>query len=201
VLWVVGADRAYVPQIIVVEGLDGVGKSTVTRVLVELTGGVDVTKTIIESMGVSNRTIMNSSSVDARFHYWLAVNYLAGEYANECVMANRTAVIDSYFFRTIASHRALGVRIDCFPLLSQAVRPDRAVLLTVPEEVRAARLRARDGDTLGPVWHADLANKWHQVLDIYRDFGLTEIDTSSTPHAAAEQILNSKAAQLFRFAI
>ena len=86
------SNRVYMPQIIAIEGLDGVGKSSVTRVLTELTRGVDVTKIITESMGVSRKTIVDSNSVDARFHYWLAVNYLAGVYASECVLANRVAI-------------------------------------------------------------------------------------------------------------
>jgi thymidylate kinase len=195
------ASRSHEPQIIVVEGLDGVGKSTVTRALVELTGGVDVTKAIMESMGASRKTIVDSRSVYARFHYWLAVNYLAGEYARTSIRTNRMAVIDSYFFRTIASHEALGAQVDRFQLLSKAVRPDRAVLLTVSEEVRSARLRARDSDSSQPAWHVDLDDRWSQVLSIYRDFGLTEVDTSTTPSRAAEQILESSTAKQFKFAI
>jgi thymidylate kinase len=189
------------PQIIAIEGLDGAGKSTVTRALVQLTGGVDVTGKIIGSMGTSLQTVMGSSSPYARFHYWLAVNYLAGDYASGCIAVNRVAVIDSYFFRTIASHKALGVQADYPLLLSKAVRPDRAVLLTIPEEVRATRLRERDGDSLRPAWHAELEGKWSQVLNIYRGFGLTEVDTSSTPHQAARQILESTTAVHFEFSV
>jgi thymidylate kinase len=200
-LCAVSTNRVYIPQIVAVEGLDGVGKSTIARVLTDITGGVNVTKLVAESMGISRHTIVNSNSIDARFHYWVAVNYLAGEYASKCVEAKQVAVIDSYFFRTIASHSALGMRINSNPLLSKAVRPDRAVLLTAPEEVRAARLQGRDGDAKGAIWHTDLAERWPQVLGFYRNFDLTEIDTTGTPYNVAKQILESETAQNFRFGI
>lgn len=192
-------NHAYTPQIIAIEGLDGVGKTTVTRALTELTDGVDITDVIMASMGTSRQTIVDSDSVDARFHYWLAVDYLAGEYARECITSKRMAIIDSYFFRTIAGHMTFEVAINSLPLLSKAVRPDRAVLLTVPEQVRVARLRERDMGKQETAWHTELASKWREVLSTYRTFGLTEIDSSDSPRRVAEQILESKTAQYFRF--
>jgi thymidylate kinase len=152
-----------VPQVIVIEGLDGVGKSTVVKALVEITGGSDVTEVINGSMGEGRRVVMASDSVNARLHYWLAGNYLAGEYAAECVAAKRTAVIDSYFFRTIACHKVLGARFDWKTVLFAATRPDRAVLLTVSEEVRATRLLERGGTASTPEWHAELDSRWMEV--------------------------------------
>jgi thymidylate kinase len=86
------------PQIIVVEGLDGAGKTTVTDELVALTGGIDITESVTRSMGVSRDTISASECTQARFHYWLCVNHLAGDLARKAVQDGRVAVIDGYFF-------------------------------------------------------------------------------------------------------
>lgn len=189
------------PQIIAIEGLDGVGKTTITAALVELTGGVDVTEEIARSMRQSRRIIMASDSVYARLHYWLAVNYLAGEYAYMSVRAKRTAIIDSYFFRTIVSHKILGATLDWDTVLTTAVRPDRAVLLTVPENVRRKRLVARNDPESEPRWHAELDARWIEVLSAYRQFSLMEVDTSGEPQDIARRILESSAAQEFRLAL
>ena len=187
------------PQIIVIEGLDGVGKTTLTKALVELTGGADITEVTTKSMGLSRRTIVESDSVNARLHYWLAVNYLAGEYATKCVQAERSAIIDSYFFRTIVSHETLGASLDWNAVLSTAVRPDRAILLTIPEDVRTTRLVARDDSKSEPLWHAELDARWIEVLGAYRQFKLMEVDASDKPQNIAKLVLESSAAQEFRF--
>jgi thymidylate kinase len=187
------------PQIVAVEGLDGVGKSTVTRALAELTGGVDVTASVTRSMGSSRRVVMASESVSARLHYWLSFNYLSGMHALNCTRTNRTAIIDGYFFRTIVCHTVLGASLNWNAVLSEGVRPVRAVLLTVPEEVRTARLQARSSDTQGPAWHAELEARSSEVLAGYREFQLMELESLTSPNAVAQRILAADAAQSFRF--
>jgi hypothetical protein len=115
------------------------------------------------------------------------------------VSNGRTAVIDSYVFRTIACHEVLGVEMDHAAILAAAIRPDRAVLLTAPEETRRVRLQLRDGDAAEPQWHVRLDDRYEQVLAGYRRFRLKEIETSVPPYRVAELILQSSAAERFIF--
>lgn len=184
------------PQIVVVEGLDGVGKTTVTRALAELTGGVDVTRQVLASM---TRTPAGARSSDARYRYWLEVNRQAGEVAAEWVARGRVAVIDSYVFRTVATHWILGVRTEARSMTGVAARPDRAVLLTIAEATRLRRLAARDGELPESSWHAQLRRGRDDVLRVYRRFRLLELDTSRPAREVARLVLESELARDFAF--
>jgi thymidylate kinase len=195
-----GRQREFPPQIVAVEGLDGTGKSTVADAIVALTDGVNITKVAAEQMGSSSRdTVCMSDSAEARFHYWSCMNYLVGDLAKDTVASGRVAVIDSYFFRTIVTHYVLGVRTRMGPFFEKAVRPDRAVLLTVPEPIRASRLRARKVTGILPEWHRRIDDRWRQVLALYRIFRLMEVDSTVSPYGVALTTLHSTDAERFRF--
>jgi thymidylate kinase len=186
-------------EIIAVEGLDGVGKTTTVEVLAAMTGGVDVTSMLAAELGQSRETVMRAASAEARCHYWLAVNYLAGERAANYVADGQTAIIDSYFFRTVVSHRILGVTLDWPSVVSNGVRPDRAAVLTVAEEVRLSRLVARAEADPKPRWHQELNSQSELVLEGYRRFGLLEVDTSVPPASVAGAILADDGSRQFCF--
>jgi thymidylate kinase len=190
----------YEPQFIVLEGLDGAGKSTVADAIVALTGGINVTKLAADSMGGPSReTIFHSESPEARYHYWACVNYLVGDLAREVIARGRVAVADSYFFRTIVTHQVFDVKMDMEALLTKATRPDRAVLLTVPDSMRMARLHERK--TLCPPrrWHRQLHDRWRQVLALYRAFNLAELDSSESPESVALGVFRNRDATRFKF--
>jgi dTMP kinase len=183
------ADR---PSFVVVDGLDGVGKSTVVRQLVLMTGGVDVSSIIacqVSSSGYSGLT--KEGDAAHRYEYWLSINRLAGQAARGIISAGRTAIVDSYVFRTIATHRVQGVKINSLSALRSVVRPDRAAMLTVSEDVRLARLAHRD-DKAESEWHAYLRRHRGEVLRWYQQFFLAEIDTSGNAQDVAKHILQSE---------
>jgi thymidylate kinase len=190
----------YPPRVVVVEGLDGTGKTTTVHALVGLAGGVDVTHLVMEAMGSSRESAMQSPSLQMRFHFWLSVNFLASEYAEAAIAGGRMAIIDSYFFRTLACHSVLGITADQIGSLRGAMRPHRAVLLTAPEIILASRMGQRSGKPHEPHWKTELNAKSSEVLDAYRMYGLLEIDTSlGTPDRVAEQILSDPRAEDFQF--
>jgi thymidylate kinase len=193
--------KSLIAEIITVEGLDGVGKSTTVEALVAITNGVDVTRALAAELDRSRDAVMRAESAQARCHYWLAVNYMAGERAAACIASGRAAVIDSYFFRTIVSHTVLGVRLDWTAVVAAAVRPDRAVLLTVAEEVRRSRLAARGEADAKPRWHHELGAQPEPVMHCYRRFGLLEVDTSAaSPTSVAAKVLSDDRARQFDWA-
>jgi hypothetical protein len=85
------------------------------------------------------------------------------------------------------------------PFFEKAVRPDRAVLLTVPEPIRASRLRARKVTGILPEWHRRIDDRWRQVLALYRIFRLMEVDSTVSPYGVALTTLHSTDAERFRF--
>lgn len=180
------------PSFVVVDGLDGVGKSTVVHQLVLMTGGVDVSTMVARQMSSSGHSGLTKEGDAAhRYEYWLNINRLAGRAAQGIIAAGRTAIVDSYVFRTIATHRVQGVNINSLSALRSVIRPDRAAMLTVSEDVRLTRLADRDnGDE--SEWHAYLRRHRGDVLRWYQQFFLTEIDTSGSAQDVAKYILQSK---------
>jgi thymidylate kinase len=184
--------NAGAPSFIAVEGLDGVGKSAVVRQLVSITGGVDVSATLARHVSSSGYDTLTGEADPAyRYEYWLNINRLAGQTARGIAAAGRTAIVDSYVFRTIATHRVQGVKIDSLSALRSVVRPDRAAMLTVSEEVRMARMVDRDGGVESE-WHAYLRQHREEVLRCYQQFLLAEIDASTDVQDVAKFILQSK---------
>lgn len=76
--------------------------------------------------------------------FWLALQYAIRARIEPDLLAGRNVVLESYVYRTIASHSVL---IDGHPPKvnwSRALEPDLAVLLDAKEPVRLARIGARD---------------------------------------------------------
>lgn len=191
--------NGFTHSFVVVDGLDGVGKSTVVNQLVLLTGGVDVSPMIshqVSSSGCSG--VARQGDAAHRYEYWLEINRLAGQAALEIMAAGRTAIVDSYVFRTIATHLVQGVQINSSSALRSVVRPDRAAMLTVSEDVRLARLSDRDNGAESE-WHAYLRHHRGEVLRQYQQFFLAEIDTSGDAQTVAKHILQSEACCSFWF--
>jgi thymidylate kinase len=180
------------PSFVVVDGLDGVGKSTVVHQLALMTGGVDVASLVAHQVSSCDDSgLTKEGGAAQRYEYWLNINRLAGQTALAVLATGRTAIVDSYVFRTIATHRVQGVNINSLAALRSVVRPDRAAMLTLSEDVRLARLANRDNGAESE-WHAYLRHHRGDVLRSYQQFFLAEVDTSGSPQDVAEYILKSE---------
>jgi len=180
---------SYEPQIVVVEGLDGVGKSTVAEELVLATGGVNVTKLAARcAASAQPESGPGRDTAHQRYRYWLWVNAITGELARDVVSRGQVAVIDSYVFRTLATHLILGVSGDEAPALMSVVPADRVALLTLDEDLRLARVRSRDNGQESQ-WHALLRERHEEVRSAYRKFELAEVDARRAPAEIAKSIL------------
>jgi thymidylate kinase len=181
------------PHIVVVEGLDGVGKSSVADELVLATGGVNVTRLAARTAAAARPELKPGRySAHTRYYYWLWVNAMTGELAREAISRGQVAVIDSYVFRTIATHLILGISGDEALALMSVAPPDRVALLTLDEDLRLARVRSRDNDQES-LWHALLRDRHDEVLSAYRKFELAEVDARQTPAEIARAILRDDA--------
>ncbi|XVS65994.1 dTMP kinase [Actinosynnema sp. CA-299493] len=158
-------------RFIVVEGLTGVGKSTTAPLLAEALNARYI-DTLVHGFEPVRRKIDDSNSVAARLHFWMMANYTVSEIVQDVLNKGTSVVIESYFYRTLATHGAMGIgklpEIDW----SQATQPDLAVLLTLDERERLKRLHARDGATIRNRWHrlgletADATRRLYEALDL-----------------------------------
>lgn len=180
-------------KFLVIEGLSGVGKSTLAPMVAERVRAIFL-PTIPPEFDDARRYVDSGNCVLSRFYVFLAANYATAGQVKNAIGKGQNVVIESYFYRTLATHAAMGVRdlpkIDW----SRSPVPDLAVLLKTEESVRQARLLARRTTAL---------TKWHQLVEknlsiavqVYSTFQMLEIDTtSSTPDDVATAIASNLSA-------
>lgn len=131
-------------KFIAIEGLDGVGKSTLARGLAEKlegkymnTPGTALTEcraVIMDAMGDDQlgRALFYASTVSAQ-----------GRRALAEVNDGFTVIMDRYWPSTVAYAKARGVEVDLDMLTPGFVTPDLVVLITLNEQVRRSRLIQR----------------------------------------------------------
>jgi thymidylate kinase len=171
----------------VLEGLSAVGKSTIAPMLADALGAEFIPSVLPEFEHIRRR-IDRGPLVMARLHFWLMSNYALSERVSAVLAAGRDVVVESYFYRTLATHTAMGAvsvpEIDW----SRAAVPDLAVLLTVDETVRKARLDSRgQGRTF---WHQLEQPNVAVTRAVYSTFGLVPVDTTGlSPAEVTSQLV------------
>lgn len=134
--------------VIVVEGLDGTGKTLVTRTLAEKLSGVAISTPPPQFTEIRN-TFRGQEEAVARAFY-SAANYIAAE-GILAASQSSVVVVDRWWCSTCAMALANGCLYDSLPPSGAAVyrwpedlpAPDAGFLLCVDEAVRVARIRRR----------------------------------------------------------
>lgn len=166
---------------IVLEGLGGVGKTTIGKLLAEKLDGVYI-KTPTESFSLMRSEIDSHAAPMARFLFYLASIAQASQEISE-IVAHYPVVCDKYLLATICWHRAMGIDVQ-LPEFAHIRIPDYTFLLTCIEAQRIERLRQRDGS---PPFSRDTEQKFLQECLQYHPIA---IDNSSVdPSIAVRTIL------------
>ncbi len=131
-------------KFIVLEALDGVGKTTLVNLVAERLGGL-----AMDTPGPALRATAGGvlealgDHQTARALFYAASVLAAGERANRVVRAGQTVVMDRYWLSTLSYARARGVTVDLASIEGTVPLPDMTVLVTLDEEERQRRLLAR----------------------------------------------------------
>jgi len=185
--------------IIVIEGLDGVGKSTLVESLSKkINAAILKTPPLIYSPMLgeeSLRPFFDAQPEHVRREYYRFSCVIAGAKAKELSKV-QPVIIDRYWTSTVAYAYGAGEAHD---ILRHAgtypngiVKPDHTILLTVSEDVRLKRIRKRqDTDTVEEQRLAtDIAFR-KRTLNAFRWFDIHEIDTSKlTPNEVLTSALD-----------
>lgn len=177
---------------VVIEGIDGVGKSTVARALAEYVHGKYI-ETPWAPFDAIRQQVDDLRDLNVRFHYYLSAVIGAGPIIRELTQ-HQPVICSRYIYSTLAYHRAMGVCVDYLDLDKLPItKPSIAFLLTATEEVRCERIANREIVT---VWdqkmQADAAFRL-RVQEEYSRFRLTAINTSGRTVADTARELASLA--------
>lgn len=132
------------PVFLVLEALDGVGKTTLAADLAQSLGGV-----AMDTPGAGLRPLRNDvlsamgPNQAARCLFYAASVFTEGQRARAIVDAGSSVVMDRYWLSTICYARARGVDLDVTAIEAAVRAPDATVLVTLDESERQRRLHVR----------------------------------------------------------
>jgi len=175
-----------IPKIVVLEGLNGVGKTTIGTKICERLGG-DLVKTPSSLFSESRLKVDESADLLARFLF-----YIAGTYQASIDVINNTksslVVFDRYFYSTLCSHRALGLQVE-IPKFVVFPKPDHVFLIVCGQTERIKRMTNR-GMSINDQ-RERCGNVEAKTLSEFRSFGMIEVDNSTNcPNIAINNVLS-----------
>lgn len=149
----------------VLEGLTGVGKSTAAKRVAEQLGMRFISPMSTEFLDARNLLDSDSRMLDARYAFYFASILHAASEINDLLDSGEHVIVDSWIYRTHATHKALGSRLTLKPP-SWIPEPDVKVLLTCDEEERKRRIASRS--QVSPYWKSLCDDVSEDVLAWYR---------------------------------
>lgn len=173
------------PQFESLEGLRGTGKSTVAPMLAAARGAVLV-PTVPLFYQPLRRQIDLRDNVEARMCFYLSALFTAADEIHRYLAAGIPVVVESYFARCLATHRAYGARLGVRlpPDLPQPV----IYQLVCTESERRRRLAGR----IKPVsrWDALGEEAADRITDAYAEFPMRPVDTTGlSPDQVVDAII------------
>lgn len=164
-------------KFIVLEGIDGAGKTTVSRALAKSIGA-KYFRTPSSGFTTTRRHIDATAKINSRFLFYLSSVVYASDTILECLQ-HKHVVCDRYITSTVAYHRAFGLNLDWNLDQLSLVQPDFTFFLELAnEEERKRRLmtRGRYTSTDAVLDNENIRNK---LLNEYLKYPMTRIDTGS----------------------
>lgn len=159
---------------IALEGLSGVGKSSVAMALAAQLNG-QVYKTPCETLCSIRDIVDRQYSLNARFLFYLAGVYQASDEIRQ-ILPRHPIICDRYILTTVCYHRSLGVKL-ANRIYDDLAQPNLTVLLTCSDEERLLRINRRGWS------YNDIQERISRVeqalLAEYLSHGVLTLDTTS----------------------
>ena len=125
---------------VVVEGLDGVGKTTLAKFLQDKLGYIYM-YSIPQKFIDLRHELLASVNAQAKFLFYLSGILAMQDELREHLRQGNRVVMDRYVYTTLAYHQALRIDTKFIPMTEfPIVWPNRCFLLLVSEESRLQRL-------------------------------------------------------------
>ena len=184
------------PMFIVLEALDGVGKTTLAQSLAHRVGGRAMNTPGRQLRQVSGAVLQGlGAHQEARCLFYAASVLARGAEARRIMDAGVSVVMDRYWLSTVSYARARGVTAALTEVESLIPVPDLTIVLVLDEEERRRRLQGRgyteaDRETLDTAFRDRVV---HEMVSADRPAALRPscvVDiTGLSPDAALERLL------------
>ncbi len=133
------------PMILVIEGVDCVGKTTLAKAIASKLG-FRYLYTPQPPLSAIRKEVESLDDPNTRFFYYLASVIAVQRTLRADLDVGRSVVVDRYIHSTLVMHRVLGVDVSCVSIEKLPILwPMVSVLLTATSETRVARRNKRDG--------------------------------------------------------
>ena len=167
------------PIIVIIEGVDCVGKTTLAESICDELGWSYV-YTPREPFSKIRKDIENMKDLNARFFYYISCVIGVQQYIKSLLDDGKNVVVDRYVYSTFAMHKSLGVNTDCVDCNKMNIYyGDCKILLSASSEVRSQRILQRN---VGLVTDFSIEQR-QDVLDKaqaeFRKMSFQEIETDN----------------------
>lgn len=170
-------------KLIVFEGIDGVGKTTVATAIKKLLRKRGIPAILYESYEKKYpyfnklKSFIKTTPINASYLFYLSSS-IYKSYIIKKLLKKTWIICDRYFYSTIARHMAEGstVKIDMDSL--QILKPDHAFLLTTQENIRRKRVKYKKHITTSDLVPKISGNFPYKMEKLLKKMDLTEIDNS-----------------------
>lgn len=170
---------------VAIEGLDGIGKSTLVKQLVQVFTG-HAMSTPGEALRDCSKVILDDFSDNelAKALFYAASVTSQGKKARTMADRGEWVFMDRYWASTVAYAKARGVTDDIEQLGNNLIQPDLTVLLHLDEQERLRRLRVRgateeDKQTLSPCFRQCVLDELHARADIVLDISGQDLQSAT----------------------
>lgn len=185
------------PICVVIEGLDGVGKSTAAEMLATRLGA-KLLRTPPDELR-SARPYFDRGDEATRRTYYMVGNFLVGDTVKKLLEQGTPCVVDRWYASTLSyrygkSEKPLPPAGDeAYAWPPELHRPDYMVLLTMPHADRVSRRAGRTSvaETVEEAHLRENAEAAERINEAYRRFGCAEvrIAASDSVDAVVDKVL------------
>jgi thymidylate kinase len=175
------------PAFIVVEGLVGSGKSTVTAALADVLRAERLELVADAFRPAAALLDDDPAAIDAHYALFMSMILYRGRHVERILGSGQTCIADSWVYRTQLTHRVLGASIEV-SIPSWLPRPTHVFWLEVDETVRQGRVTTRARPST--LWKDELESHSSALANAYRKDvpGLVTIDADRSVSEVIGQI-------------
>lgn len=171
-------------KLIVIEGISGVGKTSIAKALSKEISAIYI-KTPIEPLDTIRSEVDSVFSNESKALYYLSSIVELSSRIDE-MLKHSSVVIDKYIYSSMVYPKINGIDFE-IPSWLNIRKPDFAFLITLNENIRIERLIQRGSD-LNINKHID-KEKVQKIMDIYSNLGLIEISNNENIEDTISNIL------------